>query len=196
MDPPALLLVFQRPFQDLSQNRMKNTTMNFLSGLVATPWLHELGVGETAALGVRHLNSKQEAFRSFLSEGWSNFRLMLKNRNAVVVNRSDYARFLEWNKIANLVREEFKNVAVTNVKRALVMSELHHSALSRIAWDVLNTALEIEYADLLTLRFYHDSMWPFYEQGHLPCGWEGPSIDESWASVSDAPLPGGKLLVY
>ncbi|GAA5496113.1 hypothetical protein Rhal01_02294 [Rubritalea halochordaticola] len=45
-------------------------------------------------------------------------------------------------------------------------------------------------------KFFTDMIFPWYQKGHFPCGWNGKMIKQSWEGKALKDLPNGKVRVY
>lgn len=173
---------------------MNTRTELFLGRLAGIPWFRNLGRASTTGSACV-LTRATDAEKSFRSDDWSDFSLMLKNRNAGSVRAADWNRSQSWNEVAEEVRKRIERLAPA-IEASLVGVGFREGDLSSISWDILNTAMEAEYWDILEEPFFSKLIWPWYEVGNLPCGWTGPKLDTTWSSALHLPLPAGKIIVF
>jgi hypothetical protein len=66
----------------------------------------------------------------------------------------------------------------------------------RLELDIGLILGELTVEDLVKPLLGVPLLWPWYQRGHLPCGWDGKMISHVWAGNGPEDLPEGRLRVY
>lgn len=175
---------------------MRRETCEILGQLESVPWCASCGQTFVPRADWVAVQSFAEAEKSSLSDGWIAFRLMISNRMHRDVSQSDYGRFSQWNAVSDVVQRAVTPLIERVTKAWVRKSEPSKKDRISLTWDIQGMCMEAEFSDLLPPLFFLPRLFECYKQGHRPCGWSGPMIDEKWAGASTAPLPDGKLLVF
>lgn len=120
-----------------------------------------------------NFKSMKQVEKSINSVKWEN--ICLEERNKVTgflaVNFPD-----EYNKYWNMLVEEIKQNVIPIIEKKLdiLLEENRITVLIKqsILFDIVNIIMVRSYEKYIQSDFY-DRMLAIYENGHLPCGWEG-----------------------
>jgi len=159
---------------------MNHRTQETIERLETADWFCAVGRNDTENATI--LSSWKEAIESCASEEWQDLLLEAKNQYTEKLVRISKERFNQW----NIIGRELKAVTIPLVSRKLqpVMDreKLPKIFEDTVNWDILNLAMEAEYADVYPPGFF-TSQGYWYIKGHFPCGWQGS-------------FPEGKLIIY
>ncbi len=159
-------------------------------------WLAK--VGNAPEKGGEYLwaETPSAARHSLASPAWVNFKLMVRNRNYRDVARGNHTRFKKWDQFAQHAWGEVSAIS-DNIRRELTHRlDPPSSVLKNVDADVWAMLFELVYADLCLTPVWQSRLIPAFKRGHIPCGWVGDEIDETWAGASELPLPQGRVLIY
>ena len=173
---------------------MKDSTKQFIDALSRLDWFAQAGNASTLLKQFEYIDLKS-AVISYRSDEWSNFTLMLKNRNFGILRTLQWDRSLAWNATVKEVRGMLES-HTSLIQDSLIRVGFLGSDSSGIEWDLLNIAMEVEFADVIVPSTFTTLIWPIYTMGRIPCGWIGPTIDTAWSSKISVPLPQGKIAVF
>jgi hypothetical protein len=127
---------------------------------------------------------------------WSSLQLQVKNRISRTIREKAFSRSLEWNQIADQVRPIIGEFVEGIQIKIEAECDVRNIITASISWDLMMICMEIEYSNIMVPFFFVPNLKSIYQEGHFPCGWSGKKISEKWASLSDNPLPPGKILIY
>jgi hypothetical protein len=134
----------------------------------------------------------QEAVESSSSEIWSSVQHQVKNHMADEVARKNYARFEEWNVVAEKIRKVITVIFNKRIDPVVKQFRLKSDFRDSVTWDMLMICMETEFTDVIPPMFAVPRLLPIYAAGHFPCGWEGPILTTDW----NGELGNWRLAVY
>ncbi len=138
------------------------------------------------------VRSWPEAVASSRGEIWTSVQHQVKNRIADEITRRNYKRSEEWNVIASELRTALASLLSASGGPFTTQRHLNSDIQSALSWDLLLICLETEFSELLAPMFFVPRLEPIYAEGHFPCGWDGPKLNEGWQGN----LPPYRLVIY
>jgi len=109
---------------------------------------------------------------------WEDTRLDAANHMTAAIQRHSWPRFQLWNGIVDGVKPQTEALIGRKCEGLQIPAEWVAGA----RWDLLHAAMQTEYADIPTPRFYR-VLAHWYCAGHFPCAWAGE-------------YPEGRLVIY
>lgn len=170
----------------------------FLESLTAIPWFEN--VGQPMDDSVTAVKNWAEMEKWINGRKWGNFRLAIMNRFQGLpyegqYDRTDLDETIEYLRsfisslLAQPLTELDRHQPNQNPKDRERFS-------AQAAYDVHLSGIEYVCQDFFRPLFFLPVAFPWYERGHLPCGWHGTMIKQQWNGNSPDDLPAGKLRVY
>lgn len=159
---------------------MEQRTKKALEELRRAPWFARVGNPEPDLAWVLH--SWAEAGDLCSDIEWEGFLLDAANdyRDRL---REVSPRLLDtWNDRVINLRPKCDDMVQRKIRLVTSVHNMPQEFEWAVRWDILNFAMECEYADVCAPGFFtRQAYW--YLDGHFPCGWEGP-------------FPQGRPIVY
>ncbi len=121
---------------------------------------------------VSYAGSWNEAIIQATSLAWENVRLEASNRLRRDIAALAPARYLDWNKVAAMVRRFSIPWVKGKIRAVQAAMNFPKEFEDVVQWDMAGLGLEVEYSDVVGRGFYV-GLAHFYMVGHFPCGWEG-----------------------
>lgn len=119
-----------------------------------------------------------DAVKHLESVEWMNTRLDWSNALTRQLSARHRMEYREWNNILDEAESRLERCWI----RSLSGSNPLEHALKSVRWDMLAFVLERHFSPMVEVHYF-ERLIPWYESGHIPCGWEGK-------------YPSGKLVVY
>lgn len=173
---------------------MRAETKDFLDNLLKVPWFSNLG--EPVTENATPVKSLREAKKMGTARKWENFKLAPMNRLSDLLWDRDDITVDETDEIAESVNRAVFAIFEDQPEKVFGELILDEDIRCIVLADVQVAAFEVEYSHLIKPLFNLPILWPWYERGHLPCGWDGKMISEDWAGNGPEDLPEGRLRVF
>lgn len=167
---------------------MTPATEKLLKDLESAKWFANCGKPVTAdavqlssleeAEQVIQISTWEEVGQFGPREAWDDICLEAANDMRAAIQRYSWPRFQVWNDIVRGLKPQTQ----TLVDRKCAGLEIPAELVAGARWDLLHAAMQTEYADIPTPRFYR-VLAQWYCAGHFPCAWVGE-------------YPEGKLVIY
>lgn len=169
---------------------MRTETETQLASFSDVPWFQNVGVKKSD--NVKAASSWREAMSYCKQLQWASVQLQVNNVLGICVNRTDYERYLQWNRLVNEIDETLNRIIEAQILPISRRFQLPKLFRDSVHWDLMEICLETEFSDICEPILFLERVLPWYQAGHFPCGWDGPKLDESWGG----PMPEGRLIVY
>jgi hypothetical protein len=156
---------------------------------------HSISLGQTDYdIGAKNWRN---ALRLCQKIQWASLQLQVRNRIFQKIHEKNYYRRMEWNSIVGEINPRIDEIVKATVINMDRIDEKGRDVITEsMSWDLMMICMEVEYSDVIAPFFFVPKLKFVYQGGHFPCGWSGKKISEKWASLSDKPLPPGKILIY
>jgi hypothetical protein len=129
---------------------------------------------------VRTAANWRDALKRICSKRWANARIVWGNQLSKAMCARFSPEYQSWNQIAiasNELLDPIIHSAVDRIDARLGVRKLAKAHLFySIRIDLGGAIQELEYRHLIPIAF-HQSLLPWYLDGHMPCDWEGDSLD-------------------
>ncbi len=122
------------------------------------------------------LDSWDEAILSGGSQAWHEISNSWANNLPESLAGISEERYKLFNDVCAELRPLAKELAHEKTRPVVEQYGLPPKFTHIVAWDILYTCLEAEYADLIPPAFFVNLAY-WYTQGHFPCGWLGDCPD-------------------
>jgi hypothetical protein len=157
---------------------------------------------------VSPIKSWKEAEQHLLGLKWEKFRNAIGNRWNQLLDehfrREGYRQYADHEELVSHLDTVTKSVKKV-VEKKLKGIDRHLSRkyesvagsfIYHVIWDCNFAGYEFVCQDLVKPLFQLEVLFPWYQRGHLPCGWDGKLIRGNvWDGDSSKDLPSGKLRV-
>ena len=141
---------------------------------------------------VKQVFSWREALDGLRSRKWESFQLQMKNVLVEQVNRANYERFTEWNHNVGQINKALEGVLAGPIQEYVEKNDLGVAITDDLRWNLLHICCESEYDDVVKPLYFLDNVWPWYQSGHFPCGWDGVELTEHF----DGENLVGRLIIF
>lgn len=177
---------------------LRERTEEFLESLSSISWFEN--VGQPMEQSVTAVKNWGEAEKWINGMKWENFRLSIRNRFHDLPYEGKYDR-TELDEIGEHLETSIK----TLLAKPLAELDLHQPNQNpkdrerfsaNVTYDLSFAGIEYICRDFFPPLFFHPVVFPWYERGHLPCGWHGTMIKQRWNGNGPDDLPPGKLRVF
>jgi hypothetical protein len=174
---------------------MRDVTEAELLGWKQLPLFRNCGNPLSGLAGVRQV-SRLKAVNSLknLFGTWFSFGLMLGNRTNYMASLQNHERASTWNEVVSEITVDCDYLSKLAQQSAALPDE--KEIFYSIRACLIEALMEIEFSDVTPSIFYEKRLRPILLAGNLPCGWDGPKLDTSWAGASTDPVPEGTVLYY
>lgn len=143
-------------------------------------WFVNVGK-KTSFQNIRQVVNESEFMKQITSIDWENTTLEAGNEITGYLAKKNSTEYQEWNA---LVREAKGIVDAEIIPVINVTNKINEEIIfDNVKWDLVNFLMEDVYRKYLKHDHFFESLIEFYENGHIPCGWEG-----KW--------PSGRLIIY
>lgn len=159
---------------------MQDRTRIMLDSLNEVNWFDHPGQQESDDVVV--LSSWQETIKDSSSIKWKNVKLEAQGDLHAFLVISARERSRLWNSLVVEIKQITEPMVERKIQMVMQAHNLPATFKDSVSWDILNIAMEEEYADLRPPGFYAN-LANWYRKGHFPCGWRGK-------------YPKGMLIIY
>lgn len=125
--------------------------------------------------------SSDDFILSIQSDEWEDATLEARNEITGFLAKRHAMIYQDWNKLAEEARGFVENVIIPSVPN--IDGVDMKIIFTNMKWDLVNYLLEDAYKDKLKQSLFFNELISVYENGHIPCGWDGV-----W--------PNGNLVIY
>jgi hypothetical protein len=132
------------------------------------------------------------AMRWCKDANWESVQLQVNNVTAINVNRLNYSRFQSWNSTVAEMHQRITPLIGHHVLPVAAKHKLPQRFQESVLSDLMEICIQVEFGDICPPIYFLDVVWPWYQKGHFPCGWDGPELSCSW----EGPMPSGRLAVF
>lgn len=155
-------------------------------------WLSKCG---TASLqdGVSPLKNWKQARIACESTKWEKFLTAAMNRRFELLWKAGL-RERDINNLADEVEVISNNILKSVLANIIIKND--NIIIHKIKRDINHILSEVNSSHLVKPIFALPIAWPWYERGHLPCGWDGKMISHNWKGNGPEDLPSGRLKVF
>ncbi|MCU5771731.1 hypothetical protein N5923_08845 [Erwiniaceae bacterium BAC15a-03b] len=140
-----------------------------------------INIGKVSVLNnIKQVANESDFIKEITSADWEDATLEAGNEITGYLAKKHTNDYQQWNV---LVREAKKIIDAEVIPIVKDKGVSENIILENIKWDLVNFLMEDAYKRFLKGNLFFESLIVIYEDGHIPCGWEG-----TW--------PLGKLIIY
>lgn len=173
---------------------MQEMTRRFIEDLSRIDWFKN--VGKLDEGGVFGVHSLAEAKKYCSTNKWINFTTTIGNRYCQKLWSLNVMTSKEHNHVADEINSTIFKLFKGGTKKMFGSLVSDPDLCRNIRGDIQGVAFEIEYSQNVRPLFFYPVVWPWYQRGHLICGWDGKMISRGWAGNGPEDLPEGRVRVY
>jgi hypothetical protein len=130
---------------------------------------------------IRQVASESEFIKHITSVDWENTTLEAGNEITGYLAKKYSREYQEWN---TLVREAKGIIDAEIIPAIKITNNISEEIIfDNVKWDLVNFLMEDVYRGCLKHDHFFEFLIEVYENGHIPCGWEG-----KW--------PSGRLIIF
>jgi len=154
---------------------------NFYNYLQGISWFSNCGLQVATEVGcpVIWLSTKEEAQAALESNPWTDARTEAQGDLTGYLAKYQYSSYGgHWNNLAKESRAKLEKELMPSIRERLQILGFGDSVASSVLLDLNRAALEATYRKAFSkVPSFFEKLLKVYENGHLPCGWEGQIIN-------------------
>ncbi|MGY5954936.1 Cytoplasmic protein [Kosakonia sp. BK9b] len=140
-----------------------------------------INIGKPTALEhVTQVANDKDFIKAITGDDWEDITLEARNEITGYLAKKHSNDYQNWNTCARDAQKIVDAEIIPLVKKAGIAE---NAVLDSIKWDLVSFLMEDVYKKHLKGKLFFESLIDVYENGHVPCGWEG-----EW--------PVGRLVIY
>lgn len=144
------------------------------------PWFANAGKGGYLN-NIKKITTESDFISRITSADWENVTLQAGNAITGYLARKQSLKYQYWNDLVREAKEIIDIEIIPFIKNPTPLDD--DILVNNVRWDLVSFLAEDAYKSYLPNEPFFGRLTMIYENGHIPCGWEG-----QW--------PSGRLVIY
>lgn len=151
-----------------------------VSRLQKVKWFVNVGKA-TNLQKIKKVANESDFVKHITSIDWENATIEAGNEITGYLAKKHSREYQEWNSLVREAKDIINKEIIPLMK--IVDGIDANIILDNVKWDLVNYLMEDAYKEYLKGDLFFEFLLEIYEDGHIPCGWEG-----KW--------PSGKFVIF